>query len=433
MVDGKIPCVILIYDNVEIIKRSLTSLQKFRDRLSIHVIENPSEYTSHYIKPAMLSLLNSGLIDSYNLFDENITNNAFEVFIGSESYDLWSSEYIIITDGDVVADGDWLNNQIAVLEKHKDVFCCSIKMSLDGWSVGLKERFGSARSENDDYIEINSGIWLCMFRTAEFKFVFNLFVDNKFRFRDGPINRFAYEYLRKKWVSTKNSLAFELTRSGFSNPSYRLKKNKLISDHGNIINFWNHNKVCGFTTFSNKECRYVVSKSNDWSRLEHEFIHEDWLVNNLDKFSLDVLYFGVNIKNKISGMATIGNSDTRSFYDKESNTCHIRADIGSNLPSINSAFNVIVFYMNLHYYINNSEVICRFLMFAYDALRFDGEIRIVLPHKNNFVDFLLEYPEIVSYLNFCGFSGLSQEKFNPQIDLLPTSRYDAAYIIKAIK
>jgi hypothetical protein len=177
----------------------------------------------------------------------------------------------------------------------------------------------------------------------------------------------------------------------------------------------------------------VVSKSNDWSRLEHEFIHEDWLVNNLDKFSLDVLYFGVNIKNKISGMATIGNSDTRSFYDKESNTCHIRADIGSNLPSINSAFNVIVFYMNLHYYINNSEVICRFLMFAYDALRFDGEIRIVLPHKNNFVDFLLEYPEIVSYLNFCGFSGLSQEKFNPQIDLLPTSRYDAAYIIKAIK
>ena len=433
VVNNKIPCVVLIYDNVEIIKRSIGSLQKFRDRLSIHVIENPSEYTNHYTKPAMLSLLGANLIDSYNIFDENITNNAFEVFISSECYDLWSSEYIIITDGDVVADGDWLDNQIDVLEKHKDVFCCSVKMSLDGWSAGLKDRFGSARSENDDYIEINSGIWLCMFRTADFKFVYDLFIDNKFRFRDGPINRFVYEYLRKKWVSTKKSLAYELTRSGFSNPSYRVNKNMLISEHGSIINFWNHNKISGFRTFSKQNRRYVEPKSNDWSRLEHESVYEDWLVKNLDKIPVNVLYFGVNIKNKISGMATIGNSDTRSFYDKVSNTCHIRADVGSNLPVINSSFNVIVFYMNLHHYTDDMEMVGRFFKFAYDALSLNGEIRIVLPYKIEYMDFLSTYPDINNCLTRSGFSGISEEKFDSKIDLLPATRYISTFIIKALR
>lgn len=430
----KIPCLVLIYDNVEIIKRSINSLLKYRERLTIHIIENPSAFTEHYTKPSMQSLLYAGLIDSYTLFDANITNNAFEEFLRTTPLPIWDSEFILLTDGDVVAEGEWLESQINILNKYKDVFCCSVKMSLDGWSQGLKDRFGPARSENQDYIEVSSGIWLCLFRTQELKAAFNLFTQNKFRFRDGPLLRFVYEYWRKKWVVSKFGIARELTRSGFSNPDYRKNKNALILQRGNIINFWNHDEICGFHTYTKNSVNYLSPQINKETRPEIESPNCDWLAPQLANLPIETLYFGVNIKNKILGKATLGNSDTRSFYDKDTNTCHIRANIYEELPNIRSAFKTVVFFMLLHRF---DEInVKRFLNFAHNALIDDGRVRVVLPN-DSYNDTLhersLSNQKIINLMQQFGFIHITETAFSEDIDLLPPSRYDYKYILEGLR
>lgn len=244
----KIPCIVFIYENVEIIRRVIDRLAKYSSLIDIYVIENKSQATENYIEPAMCKMVDSGVIRRYIQMDGNILGNAVEIVLESGLVDL-DHKYMIFTDGDVVASDNWIDEQVFILDKHSHVFCCTVKMDLTNWAPEVAGAFPKPVSVHDDYVEIGSGMWLCMFRTAEFLEVTQRLRQNGIRLRDWYLEVYARIFLQKIWVSTKNSVAQELTRCGYATPSYQHEKIALVDQYGGHYRLWCHDNFCEFTVF----------------------------------------------------------------------------------------------------------------------------------------------------------------------------------------
>lgn len=245
---SKIPCIVFIYENVEIIRRSLDRLVKHADILDIYVIENASQSTKYYIEPAMRKMVDEGIIRRYIQMDRNILGNAVEIALESGLID-FTHKYVIFTDGDVIASSDWFDEQISILEKYNHIFCCTVKMDLTGWAPEVATAFPKPLSVHEDYVEIGSGMWLCMFRAEEFVEVTRRLRQNGVRLRDWYLEVYARIFLQKIWVSTQNAIAQELTRCGYATPSYQHEKIALVEQFGGHYRLWCHDDFCDFTVF----------------------------------------------------------------------------------------------------------------------------------------------------------------------------------------
>jgi hypothetical protein len=70
------------------------------------------------------------------LFQTNISSNAIEVVFSSNEINLGNSEYILLTDGDLLpTDDNWLSEQIQILVNHPDVFCCNVDLEMSNLPV----------------------------------------------------------------------------------------------------------------------------------------------------------------------------------------------------------------------------------------------------------------------------------------------------------
>ena len=245
---SKIPCIVLAYENVEIIRRSLDRLTQHADKLDIYFIENPSSSTKNYLEPAVQKMVEAGLIRRYIQMDRNIVSNSIEIVLESGLID-FNHKYVILTDGDVIASDNWIDEQINILEKHHNVFCTTVKMDLTNWQPSVAAAFGKPLSVQDDFIEIGSGMWLCMFRTSEFLEVTQRLRQNGIRLRDWYMEVYARTFMQKIWVSTKHAVAQELSRCGYATPSYQNEKVALVGQYGGHYRLWCHDEFCDFTVF----------------------------------------------------------------------------------------------------------------------------------------------------------------------------------------
>lgn len=133
----KIPCVVSVYYNFDIIKKTLDFICQYQDMLNIMVVENYSIHTNSNIKPYMLELLNNEIITKYVLFEENISNNALELIFKNNLIDeLDQHEFFILTDGDVVVtQNDFLSEQLRIMLNHPDIFVCAVSLHLDNLPI----------------------------------------------------------------------------------------------------------------------------------------------------------------------------------------------------------------------------------------------------------------------------------------------------------
>jgi hypothetical protein len=248
----KIPCIVIIYYDFEIIQKALFCLTKLQDSLEIIVIENYSEYTDLKIKPFMQSLLATEHISKYYLFAENITNNAFEVVLDRELANIQSSKYILMTDGDLqTQNNDWLTEEIKILERHPEVFACAVTLSdcnlpiqnfpeaYDWWPKPIQDC--------DDYIESLTGFHLILVRTDEFKQYFKYQKNRGLYFLDGVMRQYCYQTIKKKWARTKHSQAIHLTWDRYQDMNNAYTQLKLAQP---LEDIWKHNRYCSYQVFS---------------------------------------------------------------------------------------------------------------------------------------------------------------------------------------
>lgn len=212
---NKILCYVLIFDQVDIIKKSLDYLTKSCDQLEIVVIENPSKNTS-VIRKYIESLGKNGLVSRYYLFDKNITGNSLKIVFKKELELIRRNQYIVVTDGDLVSHGNgWIKEEKDLLKKHRDIFACGV--SLDRSNLPL-EAFPEANSwipddisKQADYHEAITGGHLLMFRGKDFASYMKWREENNLSHIDGVMHRYCYDVIHKKWARTKESVAYHLT------------------------------------------------------------------------------------------------------------------------------------------------------------------------------------------------------------------------------
>lgn len=243
----KIPCYVLIYKEIEIIKKSLLFFASLSEYIDIIVIENPSENT-----PAISDFVNELGIDrkvsKYYLFDENISNNAYDIIIGKDISSIERSELVIVSDGDITVEKPmlWLKESKSILRKNKDIF--SRGAALDMFNLPI-ETFPNA----DEWVpplisetKIHEGLTGChllMFHGNELSSFMKWKQENNGFFVDSELHKYCYSVIKKRWARTVKSLAYHLTWDLYMNLDNEYTKMKLSKSHKDI---WYHRKKSGY-------------------------------------------------------------------------------------------------------------------------------------------------------------------------------------------
>ncbi|HSX29869.1 MAG TPA: hypothetical protein VLE73_04905 [Candidatus Saccharimonadales bacterium] len=244
----KILCYVLVFDQVDIIKKCLTFLSKYSDRLDLIVLENPSKNTP-VIKNIVENMGKQGHVKRYYLFDENITGIAMMTVLNKEQALVKKSAYTIISDGDLVSsDADWLDEEVGILKHNPDVLACGI--SLDMSNLPLKTYPESTGwippdiSEKPDYYEAVTGGHLLMLRGRDFSDYIDWKNSSGADHIDSIMHKYCYETKHKKWARTKKSKAYHLTWDLYADKNHPYTK---FRSKKTFKETWHHTQTATYT------------------------------------------------------------------------------------------------------------------------------------------------------------------------------------------
>lgn len=243
----KIPCYVLLFEQTEIIKRTLTFLSAYTSTIDIILVENPS-VNSPEIKKFVDSLGDRGLIKRHYLLGQNITGNALGVIIDKEKEFIRKAKYVIVTDGDIESkDKVWLDEEKQILKKHRDVFTCGISLEMSNLPL---ETFPESKdwlppdiNEHADFFEAFTGAHLLLFRSNELLHFMDWKKDNDLSFVDGNLHKFCTDVLHKKWARTKLTSALHLTWDLYHDRNHPYTQFKLGKSFQQT---WYHSKTADY-------------------------------------------------------------------------------------------------------------------------------------------------------------------------------------------
>jgi glycosyltransferase involved in cell wall biosynthesis len=244
----KIPCMVIIFFDFEVIKKSLEFITKYSHLLDITVVENKSDYTESQIKPYVMNLLNHNKISQYVLFDENISGNACKTVIDENLINL-KSDYIIIADGNMIIDNEnWIYEHLAIVNQ-PNVFCVGTQIDMSNLpNVEGADKWLPAPISNDNPIYIHglTGGWFLTFKTKEFLKAFKYIKQNNLKFVDSSFHKYCCEQ-GTVWARTRVSKAYHLTWDSYSDPNhpYTKWKNSLT-----LQEIWHHDRYCSYKAYT---------------------------------------------------------------------------------------------------------------------------------------------------------------------------------------
>ncbi len=249
-----IACQVLSHGIDDINVRSLESMIECDSRLKIDVAHNPyPEESGDFLKFASDQTA-SGKLRSLMVFERNISNNALQLALLRNRDRNLESKYIVISDCDILAPTGLIDEQISILENNLDLLVCGLRVDASLWDNSLPvkselmERFNSDKFEMADHVASATGLWMAMFRTAEFYMLLDTIEKNNLRLTDGNLKSLGFAKFRKRWSATKNSIGRELNRE---RETYHVTKAVSSTDFGgnspeqpgSRYSTWNHNLV----------------------------------------------------------------------------------------------------------------------------------------------------------------------------------------------
>lgn len=237
----------LVYDQYDIVRKSLDFIVRSADQLDVVVIENISRNTPK-IQKYVHKLAEQGKIKRYYLFEENIANNAYSVVLKNERDILRKSKYVILTDGDVASNSDeWLNEELSILRNHS-VFACGAMLSLHNlplntfpdaihWIPQPTSRLG-------EYDLGPTGVHLLMVRSYCLLLFLKWMHLTKSSFIDDRLYYFCTNILHMKWARTRREHVTHLTWDLYSDAKNTYTKMKTETPFDQI---WRSRKSSNYT------------------------------------------------------------------------------------------------------------------------------------------------------------------------------------------
>ena len=218
-------CVFFIYHNLDHIIKSFESIQT--PNVDYFIIENKSKNSDK-----IQEYFSTKTLKGYIQFEENVSNNAIEIFLNDYKELLLEYDYITITDGDLeVKDIDSTFKELIKNVNLEGVGISCIDLSLDNFPYHIPNSTSWLASNpiiTDEYIISPTGIHLMTLKRENLELLYNVkFVDNR-------INKY-FSSQGLKWVKTKLNKAIHLTWDLYTedNPYYQFKIQ-------NMNHIWNH-------------------------------------------------------------------------------------------------------------------------------------------------------------------------------------------------
>lgn len=248
MISQKIPCYVIAFYMFDNFKKCIESLMQKKDYLDIKIIENNSINTEKYFKPYILNLLNKKLVSEYFLFEKNINNNAIKKICFELKPEDIKSPYIMITDGDLIFENNWLEEEVKILSKNKKIYAVGSELNLKNLPQisGASDWVPKAKTPFlKNYKEGYTGIWSLLFRTKDFWNTLDYLKENDLNFLDSNLHKYC-KYKNKIWARTKKTTAYHLTWDNYSaNDKYaQYKISKPLKEHWDTV----------------QDCKYVIYK-----------------------------------------------------------------------------------------------------------------------------------------------------------------------------
>ena len=164
-----IPCLVLTHGRDDICEKSLASFIEGDTRFAIDIVHNPGAEENGSFLQAARNWVTAGRTRSLTVFDVNISNNAILLYLLANR-DRYERDYVLLTDGDIVAPPGLVDEQVRIFQSHSHIFACGLRLDASRWDDSLppkKEsllRFNSDRFETEDYVDSATGLWATMFR-----------------------------------------------------------------------------------------------------------------------------------------------------------------------------------------------------------------------------------------------------------------------------
>lgn len=206
-----IPCFVVGFHNYEHIFKCLQSLQN-ENLLNVFYFDNFSN-NSLENREKLKSLVDEGSIKECLLLDTNLSSNTFDRLLPLYLENIKKSKYTIITDGDLIPDKGFVEEQISTLEKYDDIVACSTPLYDINLPLESFPNCGNwipSRTCVEDYCYPQGGMHMVMVKSEFLILTVEIFNRNRIPFLDSNFNLFI-EKQGKKWVVCKNSHSYHLT------------------------------------------------------------------------------------------------------------------------------------------------------------------------------------------------------------------------------
>lgn len=213
-----------------------------------YVIENKSDVD---VSERIKKYVDEGKIKKYAFFEKNIANNAPRIFMSDGNVNFDDYKYLVFTDGDVVPDKGWLDENKYILDHNKEVFVISTSLYMDNLPV---KNFPEAINwvprnaiDRGDYLETITGCYFLTFRAEEYKKYVDFVLLKPYKIKGIPyvdwhIHNFA-KSINKKSGRTKNTKAKHLTWDYYQDLNHPYTKEKMLPPP------WNDKDSCKYTIY----------------------------------------------------------------------------------------------------------------------------------------------------------------------------------------
>jgi len=219
-------CVVLTYLHPDIIKKSFDSIKNAD--CDFFIIENKSEKSDQIAEYFLQTDLTG-----YVQFEDNISNQAIDIFIHDFSWLLEKYKYITITDGDLyVYDVKSMFSEILENLEQPDAIVSSASLYRGNYYLRADRVIGT--EQYDELSKKSLVIPGPVFTNTANNFVTikreNLDLIQGIHYQDTTVSGLVYAK-NKKWVATRKHLAYHLTWDLYveDNPYYEWKKQVLPS------------------------------------------------------------------------------------------------------------------------------------------------------------------------------------------------------------
>jgi hypothetical protein len=236
----QVVCLTFFYS--EILERFLSNFLAIKDQVDIHIVENSSQYSDNILR-VIEDYSEKINIVSHTIFEENITSNALHIYLNDIfEKNIIQSEYIVITDADLLCAPQWLEQSKTLFNTYQDIGSVATQINFDH-EIGknIKTAITKGIRENN-YLIQRSGWVLKLIQTDKLTQFLAYIKQYNINFHDCELDVYLRHVLRLKSVLTLKPIANHLTWDYLTDEYLNIKRQ--------FTDPWFHNKVSKAETFS---------------------------------------------------------------------------------------------------------------------------------------------------------------------------------------